>query len=192
MRALYPVILQVPDAERQSKGRALVTFLSQHARRALTLSARKYGVSTPPGWPAKDAAGVPMALDGLFWSISHKPEYVAGVVSREPVGIDIEKIRPFREGLQRKVATDGEWALCSGEQAALLFRFWTAKEAVLKAAGEGLKGLSKCRITTITDDRYLWIEFRNRRWRVEHFYYDEHVASITVGESPIEWVCVNG
>ncbi|MFZ5570370.1 MAG: 4'-phosphopantetheinyl transferase family protein [Thermodesulfobacteriota bacterium] len=187
MALIHPVILKVPESERQRKGRDLVIFLSRHARNALTISARKYGVSLPPGWPAKNDSGVPMPLDGLFWSITHKPEFVAAVAGPEPVGIDIEKIRPFREGLQDKVAAPDEWSLCGGFLPEQLFRYWTAKEAVLKAVGEGLKGLSRCRVVHIVDDRHLEIDFRNRRWSVEHFYCEDHVASVTVGDAAVEW-----
>lgn len=188
MAVIYPVILKVPDAERGLKGRAMVAFLSAYARRALSVSARKYGAPLPADWPAKDENGAPLPRDGLYWSISHKPEYVAGVVGPEPVGIDIERIRPFREGLQRKVATEQEWALCRDDRTHLLYRYWTAKEAVLKAVGAGLKGLSKCFITTIVDERHLLLGYQGRQWVVEHVYFDGHVAAVTPGNIKMEWI----
>ncbi len=186
---IYPVILRVPEAERRLKGRAMVLFLSQFARRALSLSAERYGAALPPDWPAKDENGAPRLFAGLSWSITHKPEYVAGVVGPPPIGIDIEKIRPFREGLQRKVAQPEEWALCpDDEPTRLLFRYWTAKEAVLKAVGQGLKGLAGCRITSISDTHRLCIDYQGRQWNVEHVYFDGHAAAITRGNASVEWI----
>ena len=110
----------------------------------------------------------------------------------ESVGIDIEKIRPFREGLQRKVGTEQEWNLCHDDRTHLFYRYWTAKEAVLKAVGAGLKGLSKCLITTITDDHHLHLDYQGREWVVEHVYFDGHVAAITLGSEMTKWILESG
>ena len=157
---LHPVILPVPQQVQGFKPKDRVTFLSRHARRALSRSAAKSGVHA--GELLKDENGRPLPFDGTFWSITHKTQYVAGVVAPTPIGIDIERIRELSRGLFRKTAADPEWALADTEGKSLLtfFRFWTSKEAVLKATGVGIKDLLKCQVRQILDDCHLIIHMK--------------------------------
>ena len=136
---LFPVILPVPAKVHDFAPRERVKFLSRYARQALRLSAEKSDVRI--GDPVKNDNGVPQPFDGIHWSISHKSKYVCGVAAPEPIGIDIERVRDFSEGLFRKTAVEAEWALADMENESVnsFFRFWTAKEAVLKATGIGIK-----------------------------------------------------
>ena len=83
---LYPVILSVPDTIRDLKPKDRVTFLSRHARKALAISAEKSRVTL--GELVQDERNAPLPFDGTYWSITHKSEYVAGVVAPSPIGID--------------------------------------------------------------------------------------------------------
>ena len=132
---LYPVVLAVPPERRLLKGREKVRYLSRHARRALALSAGKTG--TVLQHLPKDQDGVPLPVNGIHWSLSHKSEFVAAVTASRPVGIDIEAIRPCSEGLFKRIAQSQEWSLVDPVSTETFFRFWTAKEAVLKATGIG-------------------------------------------------------
>jgi 4'-phosphopantetheinyl transferase len=134
---LYPVILPVSPEDRRLAGADRVRSLSRIARRALAVCAEKSGLKI--GEFIKNADGVPMPDNGVYWSVTHKPEYVAGILGLSPVGIDLEKIRPIHQGLFHRVADDEQWALDDSEPLIRFFRFWTAKEAVLKACGIGLR-----------------------------------------------------
>jgi 4'-phosphopantetheinyl transferase len=184
---LFPVILPVPAGVLEFKPRDRVIFLSRHARAALQLSAEKCGVRL--GKLAKDENGVPQPFEGIFWSVTHKTQYVAGVAAPNPTGIDIERIRRFSDGLFKKTAADREWALADMEKNSVMtfFRFWTAKEAVLKATGIGIKDLLKCRIHQIVDDNHLRIHYEGRDWLIEHFVFDRHIASIVQNRYKIDW-----
>ena len=57
------------------------------------------------------------------------------------MGIDIEQVRSVKDGVMAKIADEQEWALAGGKAPESFFRFWTAKEAVLKAMGVGFTGL---------------------------------------------------
>jgi len=184
---LHPVILSVPEQVQEFKPKDRVIFLSRHARRALTRSADKSRIRQ--GELLKDENGMPLPFDGTFWSITHKTQYVAGVVAPTPIGIDIEKIRDLSRGLFRKTATDREWALGGTAEKSLLtfFRFWTSKEAVLKATGIGIKDLLKCQVRQILDDCHLVIHYEGKDWLIEHFFYDRHIASIVQNSFHIDW-----
>jgi len=184
-RVIYPVILSVSAGAKELTRRARVKYLSRHARRALEISAEKSGIKL--GELIKEDNGSPLPFDGNYWSVTHKPEYVGGVIASELIGIDIEKIRPCSKALFKKTADDREWALSDTDPLTLFFRYWTSKEAVLKAGGKGLTDLSNCRIVQITDDNNLIIKYKNRKWFVEHFFFKGHVASVIKTASRIEW-----
>jgi 4'-phosphopantetheinyl transferase len=78
----------------------------------------------------------------LFVSLSHCDDMVACAVSEEPVGIDIEPVRPLRRELETKLLADGELAECrllSDEAAGqYLLRKWCEKESVFKLGNEAL------------------------------------------------------
>ena len=187
---IYPVILSVPPEVVDFKPRERVTFLSRHARKALEVSARKSGISL--GEPKKDENGVPLPVDGTYWSITHKTEYVGGVVSIQPIGIDIEKIQPCSPGLYRKTATEPEWALVdqSKDDFTIFYRYWTSKEAVLKASTAGIKDLLQCRVDQIIDDRHLKINYLDKRWCIEHHFFNDHIVSVVQNDVRIEWTII--
>ncbi len=183
---LYPVILKAPMENQALSGRERVLFLRQYARRAVALSAERKGLSLSA--LQNDPDGRPIPENGVFWSLSHKPEMAAGVAAREPVGIDIETVRPVRPGLMERITDAGERRLAEPVTEMMFFRFWTAKEAVLKAVGQGLRGLSHCKIHHIIDEKTLIISCRQMLWRVEHTFHDHHVVSAACHQDhPVEW-----
>ena len=182
---LFPVILAVPDKIQQLTGRKRVSFLSKHARKALEISAKKSRVQLRN--LKKDEKGVPLPFNGNYWSLTHKLKYVAAVIASTPIGIDIEKIRSCSKALFRKTARDSEWELSDTDPFILFYRYWTSKESVLKASGTGIRDLSKSRIMKIIDDNHLVIDYRNQEWLIEHYYFDEHIASVVKNDFHVEW-----
>ena len=188
-RVIYPVILAVPDKDRCLTGREMVVNLSYHARRALEISARKSSVDLSD--LLKDENGAPLPFDGNYWSLTHKPSYVGGVIAPKRIGIDIEKIRPCSKGLFKKTAHDREWALSDTDPFELFYRYWTSKESVLKASGTGIRDLSKCRISRIIDDYNLIVDYDDKKWFIEHFLFDNHIASVVKNNCDVEWTLLN-
>ena len=87
----------------------------------------------------------------LYVSITHCEDLVACAVSENPVGIDLEKIRPVDLKLCRHVCQPEEKAYVLGshpegqcrEEKVLqrFFEIWTAKEAYFKKCGTGITDL---------------------------------------------------
>ena len=184
-RIIYPVILAVPDKDRRFTGREKVVNLSYLARRALEISARKSSVHLSD--LLKDGNGAPLPFNGNYWSLTHKPSYVGGVIASIRIGIDIEKIRPCSKGIFKKTAHDREWALSDSDPFELFYRYWTSKESVLKASGTGIRDLSKCRILQIIDDYNLIVDYDDKKWFIEHFLFDNHIASVVKNNFDVEW-----
>ncbi|WP_249139743.1 4'-phosphopantetheinyl transferase family protein [Bradyrhizobium japonicum] len=94
----------------------------------------------------RSALGKPVLIDappGLDFSLSHARGAVAVAAAYMPIGVDIEPLRPIAD-----IDEMSEIALASEErrvlaktavalQSHLFLRYWTIKEAVLKAAGVG-------------------------------------------------------
>ena len=185
---LYPVLLPVPQADQRLNGRDKVKALSRLARLALMKSCEKSGfcLDTFP----KNEKGVPLPVGGVHWSLTHKSDMVGGVAARLPVGMDLETIRPVKDALLAKVAGEDEWQLVSGDRQKAFFRFWTAKEAVLKAVGKGMVGLSRCRVVEIVDDTRMMLTYDKTRWPVAHFWFEDHVAALTPHHFAISWTFI--
>jgi 4'-phosphopantetheinyl transferase len=185
---IFPVILAVPAQDRDLKGREKTAALSGHARRALQLSARKSDVLLAQ--LLKEENGAPVPFSGIYWSLTHKSAYVGGVVAGFRIGIDIEQIRPVQDALYRKTATDDEWRLSGEDPLQLFFRYWTAKEAVLKAAAAGLKDLSKCRVGQVLDAHRLMVDYLGKNWIVAQVFFDGHVAAVVHPVRHVQWTLV--
>ena len=81
---LYPVLLAVPESVQKMPPPARVKYLSRHARKALAASAQISRITL--GNLKKDQEGRPLPFGGINRSVTHKTEYVGGVVSRTEIG----------------------------------------------------------------------------------------------------------
>lgn len=95
----------------------------------------------------------------LYVSISHCQQKVACAVSREPVGVDLERIRPVNLQLCRHICLAEEKAYLLGRHREYedrecqdpkvldrFFEIWTAKEAYFKKSGTGITNLKSVNI----------------------------------------------
>lgn len=100
----------------------------------------------------------------LYISLSHSNDCVACAFSQAPIGIDVEKIRPVKAEVIKRVCTEEEEAfvLCGDETVSEItdretlkrfFKVWTAKEAYFKALGTGITNLKS--VNTLTLDTKL-------------------------------------
>ena len=89
-----------------------------------------------------NAYGKPfLAAGGVEFNLSHSGGWVVCAVSDQPVGIDVEEIRP----VERDVAaycfspTEQEWLAMAGVSwLDRFYQLWTLKESYVKALGQGL------------------------------------------------------
>ena len=184
---LHPVILPLTTEEQGLRGRARLQAQSRRAREALARSCEASGVRLGP--LEKGDRNTPLPFQGTFWSLSHKPRFVAAVVGSAPIGIDIEEITPRTEGLLDYIARKAEWALADRTWETF-FRFWTAKEAVLKTVGVGLAHLTKARIDAVLDPDNLIVAYASKLWAVRHFRFQNHIVSLTHDGHDIDWSLV--
>jgi len=186
---LYPVVMPVSGYVQRLSGREKVAALSECARQALRMSADRSGVVL--GELQKDADDIPLPFGEYSWSVSHKPKYVAAVIGRGRIGIDVEEIEPRKENIFGYVASDEEWALFGGKSWDSLYRCWTAKEAVVKSTGTGLAGLKSCRVADVQDDANISLSFEGRLYKVAQMRLDGHIMSVLKGDDLVEWVVLD-
>ena len=76
----------------------------------------------------------------IHFNFSHCREAVICAVSDQPVGVDVESIREYRDSLVRYTMNDQEvQQIERAERPDVEFiRLWTMKEAVLKLSGRGI------------------------------------------------------
>lgn len=83
--------------------------------------------------------GVP----NFHFNISHSDIYVACAISKNPIGIDIEMIKPIDFGIAKRFFTKAEEQYISEVQSEVrqqnrFYEIWTRKEAYIKLCGKGL------------------------------------------------------
>lgn len=93
--------------------------------------------------------GKPFLTGGVgpyTFNLSHSESLAALAVSSEELGVDIESIGRFHEGVARERFSAAENAALEGlpgeQRNAAFYQFWTTKEAVLKALGTGFSRAS--------------------------------------------------
>lgn len=128
---------------------ALASYM-QTSPRDVTILRGRYGKPYLPGNP-------------LFFNVSHSGDkLVLAVTDIADVGVDIEECRERRSlaGLAKRcfaVEEQAYWRdLPTAEKLETFYRFWTAKEAFVKATGRGIGlGLECCVIDPRYFDRFL-------------------------------------
>ena len=179
----------MPENIRNLKGRAKVLALSRFAKKSAKVSSLKSKLEIEIF--KKDKYGVPEPLNDIYWSVTHKLDFVAGIVSKKNVGIDIEFIKDAKDVsnklFKRIISSDEQLIFKNHDKNIAFFRAFTAKEAVLKLTGDGIKGLSKTKIKTIIDDNNLIVEYLNKNYLVENFYFDNYLAAVTKDEFNVKW-----
>ena len=101
----------------------------------------------------------------IYFNLSHCKEAAICVVSNQPVGVDVEGIREYRESLVNYTMNDEEITLIKSAEnhAAAFIRLWTMKEATTKLIGTGISNDMKTVIdttqykyTTVDRQRYIY------------------------------------
>ncbi|RUT68630.1 hypothetical protein D0817_19925 [Flavobacterium cupreum] len=101
----------------------------------------KLGYQDSLAFMKKNEYGKPyFSYDSFSFNISHSEDYVVCVIStdeKEKIGIDIEKIKTINREDYSSVFTPLEKNDITSDQH--FYKYWTRKEAVIKADGRGLQ-----------------------------------------------------
>ena len=96
--------------------------------------------------------GKPYIQNGPHFSIAHSDNYIAIAIDNNEVGIDIEKVGEFNTAIADKYFSASEKKfLFNGDKNLNFYKLWTAKEALIKKKGTGLRDLSDTELIPIPD-----------------------------------------
>ena len=100
----------------------------------------------------------------IYFNLSHCKEAAICVVSNQPVGVDVEGIREYRESLVNYTMNDEEITLIKSAEnhAAAFIRLWTMKEATTKLIGTGISNDMK---TVLDPTKYKYTTV-DRQWYI--------------------------
>lgn len=124
----------------------------------------------------------PYLSDDFDFSISHSGMYVFCAIGvNRKLGIDIEKISPINFLEMKEMMTDSEWKQIkeSGNPLKEFFKFWTLKEATIKAEGTGFfADLDNMRIEKTS------VLFEGNTWHYKELLFDPGYAGHLVSSDP--------
>ena len=101
-----------------------------------------YGIDTDSFTIEKGEYGKPYfsEREDICFNISHSGDYAAAAVSDSPIGIDIQVIRPVKDGLIKKLCNETERGFIdkSEDKDRAFITLWALKESYIKAIGKGM------------------------------------------------------
>jgi 4'-phosphopantetheinyl transferase len=82
-------------------------------------------------------------VSNYHFNVSHSGDWVVCLVDNEPVGVDVERVQAFEEGIARSFFAEDEYRFVlegaqERERQLRFYRIWTAKESYIKAVGKGI------------------------------------------------------
>ena len=195
-------------ATRFIRQRDHVRFVLAHGGLRAVLS-RYLGIGPEVLKMYRSEAGKPSLTRELGWqpaitfNMSHSHGRMLIAVSKgQEVGVDLERIRSDVEvaKLSERYFAPSEHATImqstQAQRAARFFRYWVAKEAVLKAQGVGLGALSQCEVLLASDgiSAEVRVPVGSRlqdNWRVRLLSCDEGWEA-AVAAQRMDWVAQCG
>ena len=146
---------------RHEQGQRLCVLAYQLLKQGLR---EEYGITENPVFEYNEH-GKPSIVGHpeIFFNLSHCKEAAVGAISYQPVGIDVESIRKFKESLVNYTMNEEEIQEIesAANPAAAFIRFWTMKEATMKLIGTGITNDMK---TVINTTRYKYTTVDRQRY----------------------------
>jgi 4'-phosphopantetheinyl transferase len=160
-----------------------------------TILSRYLGIEPQAVTFAYESRGKPLLIQDtnskISFNLSHSQDLaICGVSLDHNLGVDLEFIRAIDnvESLAERFFTSREYdnikSLPPNQQQKIFFRYWTCKEAFLKATGVGIGELEAIEISLspenpariVTDE----INKKNEQWNLTEISIDEKYVAATV------------
>lgn len=109
------------------------------------------------------------------FNLAHGGDLVVLAVDSEPVGVDLERIRPYPEKVATRVFTPAEQDYLNAAGELGFFRLWCAKEAVMKADGRGFSLPPES--FTVLGGEDAGVAIGDKRWYIGYAQLSGHLIS---------------
>ena len=127
---------------------------------------KEYGISENPVFEYNEH-GKPSIVGHpeIFFNLSHCKEAAICVVNDQPIGVDVEAIREYKDGLAEYTMNENELQQIkiAANPSAAFIRLWTMKEATTKLIGTGISNdmktvidTQKYKYTTVERQKYIY------------------------------------
>ena len=122
------------------------------------------------------------------FSVSHSEDIAVVALGYSPLGIDIERIHEIPEmlAIAKRYFLDSEcdqlFRLPRARRVRTFFDTWTAKEACLKATGEGLAGLPKSGTAVADSSDTVLTEKKESGWKIYRLARDGYLVALATSE----------
>lgn len=115
------------------------------------------------------------AFSEFHFNVTHSKKIIIVALSRMPVGVDLERIRKIdvMRMAQRFFSPQELLLLEKKQQQQQFFKLWTAKEAALKADGQGIAFGMKNNIAIMTEKNISSIELEKQSWKISSWNFLE-------------------
>lgn len=182
-RARRDRFVRAEDRERFALYRGTLRFLLAKSLQ-VDPSAIRFRIA-PRGKPELDPDAHPDPA-GFHFNVSHSGDWFCAAVARAPVGVDVELsdratdvLAVARHSFHPAEAAALE-AMPEEKRRAQFLRWWTAKEALLKAWGTGLPGgLGRIDLSGWRDGTPALVsDERGARWSLWSYAFDSGVVSV--------------
>ena len=132
--------------------------LSLGAELLLAAALKELGLSAAePLEISRGEGGKPRIAGGPEFSLSHSGERVLCALSNEPVGADLQQLRPYNPALARRffTGTEAAWLEEQRERDLAFSLLWSLKESYVKLLGSGIAGvhLDSFTVRVLSDGR---------------------------------------
>jgi 4'-phosphopantetheinyl transferase len=124
----------------------------------------------------------PYLNGNIDFNISHSGKFViCSIGENVRLGIDIEECRDINFSEFEKVMTNEQWEIINGSSNPLktFFKFWTSKESVIKAVGQGLS-IPLLDINVVNDKVY----YDNHTWYLNEINLNDNYCACLASNKP--------
>lgn len=127
----------------------------------------------------KSANGKPCA-ENAYFNISHSKDVAVIAIAENEVGIDVEKIRSANRETIGRIADAEDLSHVADDKT--FFEIWTAKESLVKANGDGIKGLSAAKALPLNGKKI----YSGKTYYTKSFSDGEYVFCVALRDSDFE------
>ena len=132
----------------------------------------------------------------IFFNLSHCKEAAICVVNDQPIGVDVEAIREYKDGLAEYTMNENELQQIkiAANPSAAFIRLWTMKEATTKLIGTGISNdmktvidTLKYKYTTVERQKYIYTICANIKLLQSEFWHGDLAVGVFLGTEIYEF-----
>lgn len=131
VKAHLDSLLSYIDKERKDKSLSYLDVTKQYQSIGLGYLLKKY---TPNAEIKYNSNNKPYK-EGVYFNGAHSNDYIVLAINDTEIGIDIEQVKPVKDNLIKRVFSQSDQSKIKDYDS--FFKYWTIKEAIVKADGTG-------------------------------------------------------